>query len=171
MMNKYETLIEENKGLVNFVLNNYYPSHRYDEDYYQEGLIGLWNAVQTFDESKNRKFSTYATRCIRHHLNGVYDMYNAKKRQINNTNNVISLDMSMQESNSMYEYIPNSDTGLSMLEIREYYYNQNSRNKTIIKYKTLGYSTETIAEKLGVSGQTIRRIWNEMKDEVTKCIS
>lgn len=170
MNNNINTLIEENKGLVTFVLANYYPSYKYDEDFYQEGLIGLWNACKTYDEKQDIKFSTYAARCIRNHLNGVIDMLNAEKRKINNLDNVISLNQRLHNyTEDIINNIEDSYTKLSVIEIREYIDTQNLRDKQIIRYKTMGYSTKDIAKTLHISEQTVRRIWNKMRKEVISC--
>lgn len=50
------------------------------EEYYSLGLVELTKALQTYDESKNIKFKTYASRCIH---NGIYNsmtLKSAKKR-------------------------------------------------------------------------------------------
>lgn len=38
---------------------------QYDDDYVVEGQIGLIKAVDSFDNKKTVKFSTYASTCIR----------------------------------------------------------------------------------------------------------
>lgn len=43
------------------------------EDLAQEGFIGLLNAVESFDENKNAKFSTYANVCIRNKMISAFD--------------------------------------------------------------------------------------------------
>lgn len=58
-----EELFEKHKGLVPYMIKKYYPnairSNEF-EDYIQVGYIGLWKAVNEFDESLGFKFSTYA---------------------------------------------------------------------------------------------------------------
>lgn len=63
-MEEYERLIIENEALVYHVLKQ---MHLYSqlEDYYDVGMIGLYKAAKTFDNSKGSKFSTYACICIR----------------------------------------------------------------------------------------------------------
>lgn len=55
---RYEKLIEENKGLI-YKLANKLSSKNF-EDLYQVGVIGLITAYNNFDSSYNVKFSTYA---------------------------------------------------------------------------------------------------------------
>lgn len=59
-----QSLLEENEGLVWFVLNKHYPQFIKDDDMYQIGMIALWKAIEAYDFSKS-KFSTYAVKCIR----------------------------------------------------------------------------------------------------------
>ena len=66
--------IQKGEGeLFNLIADRYFSairikavtlSHTDTEDSIQEGLMGLWSAVQTYDFSKNIKFRTYAFRCI-----------------------------------------------------------------------------------------------------------
>mgnify|MGYP003510289439 FL=1 len=55
--------IKENMGLVYKVINEQYYDKKYEftkEDMVQTGLLALYKAIQTFDENKNIKFSTFA---------------------------------------------------------------------------------------------------------------
>ena len=52
-------LIKENSNLVYSVCSKYY-NYAEKEDLYQAGMVGLINAYNNFDKSKNVKFSTYA---------------------------------------------------------------------------------------------------------------
>lgn len=61
---KLDTEIKDGMGLVRFVLKKYYPMHLYDDDYIQEGMIGLWKALKRFDPSRGVQFSTFAVVCI-----------------------------------------------------------------------------------------------------------
>lgn len=58
-------LFEHNLRLVAIVLNKHYYNSEYDnEELFQVGCIGLWNAIQRFDFSFGNKFSTYAVPLI-----------------------------------------------------------------------------------------------------------
>lgn len=58
---------EDNMGLVYNTLNRCFPLLCDDEDLYQEGCMGLWKAVQTYDPTIGIRFSTFAERVIRNH--------------------------------------------------------------------------------------------------------
>lgn len=62
-------LIEHNLRLVAYIVNKNYPDYvrggRQDaDDLISIGTIGLIRAVETFDYTKGKCFSTYASRCI-----------------------------------------------------------------------------------------------------------
>lgn len=64
-----QELVEKNLGLVRFVINKYYYSHRTDEDVFQEGCLGLVKAAEEFvDKRTDYAFSTYACSCIKNQI-------------------------------------------------------------------------------------------------------
>lgn len=66
-MNISDQLIEDNTGLVNYVIQRKFRkvlgTPDYD-DFFQQGCIGLMKALTRFDKSYNTKFSTYAVPLI-----------------------------------------------------------------------------------------------------------
>jgi len=63
-----EITLEDNISLVHYVLLKFNIAKDQYDDLFQEGIIGLIKAIQTFDISKNNKFSTYAYICIRNEI-------------------------------------------------------------------------------------------------------
>ena len=65
MNSEEKDLFEANKGLViHWIMR---INKKFTEDLYQEGLIALWKAVQSYDKNKG-EFSHYATSCITRRL-------------------------------------------------------------------------------------------------------
>lgn len=65
-------LIEKNQPLVSYMINKYYNKteyKKYHSDLFQEGILGLMNAVDGYDLSLGYKFSTYSTWWIRQSIN------------------------------------------------------------------------------------------------------
>ncbi len=54
------------------------------DDLFQEGLLGLHNAVRSFDENGGASFGTYASVCIRNRLVSAVRSANTEKNKINN---------------------------------------------------------------------------------------
>ncbi len=71
-------------------------------DLYQEGLIGLIHAINTFDKERDVTFYTYANACIKSSLmSAIRQTFRMKNRILNNS---YSLDKLIEESNyNFYE--------------------------------------------------------------------
>ena len=61
-------LIEHNLRLVAHIVKNYYSTSDEQDDLISIGTIGLIKAVNTFDDSKNIKIATYASKCIENEI-------------------------------------------------------------------------------------------------------
>lgn len=64
-----ESLIEQNMKLIYSVNSKYGRT----EDGIQEGILAIYRAINTFDESYNVKFSTHAYRYIKKYIKDFYD--------------------------------------------------------------------------------------------------
>ncbi|MDR0978819.1 MAG: sigma-70 family RNA polymerase sigma factor [Lachnospiraceae bacterium] len=74
-----QEMVLQNRNLVFFVLNrlgNIAPGEY--EDLVSVGYFALVKAVETFDESKSMKFSTYAIKCIKNELLQALEKSNKK---------------------------------------------------------------------------------------------
>lgn len=59
-----ETIIRHNLRLVAHIAKKYYALPGDQEDLISIGTIGLIKAVNTFDDTRRARFSTYASKCI-----------------------------------------------------------------------------------------------------------
>ena len=57
-------LLNKYKPLVNNKVNKYFIIGAEKEDIIQEGMIGLYKAIKSFDTQKQNKFKTFANMCI-----------------------------------------------------------------------------------------------------------
>lgn len=60
----WNSLVEHNLRLVAHVTKKYYASPCDQEDLISIGTIGLIKAINSFDDSRHARFSTYASKCI-----------------------------------------------------------------------------------------------------------
>lgn len=68
-MDARDTLINHNIRLVVMIVQKYFGDTEYElEELLSIGIIGLIKAVDTFDIDKNKKISTYASRCIKNEI-------------------------------------------------------------------------------------------------------
>lgn len=72
-------ILERYKNLVRKKANAMYLVGGEKDDLIQEGMIGLYKAVTTFDETKETSFITFASLCINGQLMNVIKASNAKK--------------------------------------------------------------------------------------------
>lgn len=61
-------LLEKYRELVNIKVGKYYIIGAEREDTIQEGMIGLFKAIKSFDQSKDISFKTFANLCIERQL-------------------------------------------------------------------------------------------------------
>ncbi|MCI5898097.1 MAG: RNA polymerase factor sigma-70 [Anaerovoracaceae bacterium] len=59
-----EYLIRKYKNLVKIQAHRYFIMGADRDDIVQEGMIGVFNAIQSFDETRNASFSTFAELCV-----------------------------------------------------------------------------------------------------------
>ena len=57
-------LLDKYKELVNMKVSKYFMIGAEKDDIIQEGMIGLFKAIKTYDASKNNTFKTFANICI-----------------------------------------------------------------------------------------------------------
>ena len=61
-------MLEKYKNLVNIKVSKYFMIGAEKEDILQEGMIGLFKAIQSFDEEKQNSFKSFANICIERQL-------------------------------------------------------------------------------------------------------
>jgi RNA polymerase sporulation-specific sigma factor len=147
-----QQLIEDNMGLVHYIINKYYPSFSYDEDISQCGMVGLCNAVRLWDESKGA-FTTYASHCIRNEINREF-------RRRNKHKGVLSLDYEYNDNDNevttFKEIIPGED-GVDYIDYTPFYDQLTESQKLIFEYKINGCNQPEIAKKMGISKQRVNQ--------------
>ncbi len=154
-------LIEKYKDLVNVKVGKYFMIGAEREDILQEGMIGLFKAIKTFNSEKKNTFKTFANICIERQLITAIKTSNRQKHMP--LNSYLSLNTAAYDNNEddSVELIDtfNSKTIEDPLETimkKEYYQEvQATIDKSLSKFekKVLdrfikGESYITIAEKL-----------------------
>lgn len=94
-------LIEKYKELVNIKVGKYYIIGAEREDTIQEGMIGLFKAIKSFDGTKQNSFKTFANMCIERQLITAIKSSNRQKH--------IPLNSYLSLNNSAYENEDNDE--------------------------------------------------------------
>lgn len=154
----------ENEKLVYHVVNNSFPTFIGNEDVIQEGCLGLWKACNTYDESRNTKFSTYACPVIANDIR----MY---LRKILKPTDILrdahSLDEKAYDDPDGYDYYDIYGMDMEWLDLQEFMKHLTDQQKRIVCLRANGHSIRDTGERIGVSGtqvwrelQRIRKVWD-----------
>ena len=90
-------LLDKYKELVNIKVSKYFMIGAEKDDIIQEGMIGLFKAIKTYDASKNNTFKTFANICIERQLITAIKTSNRQKHMP--LNSYLSLNISAYENN------------------------------------------------------------------------
>ena len=151
--NSLNLLMNNYKNFVNKIAKKYFIIGADYSDVIQEGMIGLFNAYNKFDGSKNVLFKTFASVCINRQI------ITAIKKAYKNSKSDLFDDISSEtlKSNTIY-LSPEEDVILK--EDYENLLKEISEKLSKMEYKILNEflkdnSYEQIAEKLKISKKSV----------------
>ena len=167
--------IRENKGLIYEVINRYYYNKKYDfvrDDLFQVGQLSLYKAIQTFDESKNIKFSTFAMTVIKNDLlkfaTRDYEKYSGV---INDTETSLNStignddDMNMEDRLGIEEDFSELEGSELLSYIRE---RKSEKVVKMVMMLSEGYTYEEVGKKLGCSKQYVNSTMKKLAEELSR---
>lgn len=78
----FAEIVREYNVLVKKIVRKFFLVGAELEDLQQEGIIALYNAVSTFDDTKATSFKTYATLCIKRAIISLVKKFNSKNSKM-----------------------------------------------------------------------------------------
>ena len=166
-------LVEKYKGLVRQKARTMYLIGGETDDLIQEGMIGLFKAVQNYDSGKEASFQTFARLCIDRQLYKAVSGSNRQKHQPLNTYVSLSQEEGTDHLEELWEQSPetiviareNVDDletqirrGLSPLE------NQ------VLELYLLGEDYSQISKTLGKTKKSVDNALQRIKGKVRLCV-
>lgn len=170
--NVLDELLTEYKPLVCSLARKYFLIGAEQDDLVQEGMIGLYKAIVTFDQNKNASFKTFASLCINSQIKSAIKSASSSKNKV--------LNKVMLEDNQELMYFvlstePNPEdrmidkenfdnikkeiiTSLSLLE------------KQILKQYLLGKNYEQIAKTLCIDKKSVDNGLNRIRKKLNHLI-
>ncbi len=154
-------LMDKYKELVNIKVSKYFMIGAERDDIVQEGLIGLFKAIKTFNKEKNNSFKSFANMCIERQL--ITAIKSSTRQKHMPLNSYLSLNASAydNEEEGGMELINTLDNKtvedpLETVMKKEYYEQiENSIEKSLSSFEkqvldgyVKGYSYVTIAKQL-----------------------
>ena len=159
---KYSPMIHKE---LNKVKNSAYALGIDWSDLIQEAMLGFSNALSTYNESGEAKFSTYATLCVRRKLLNFIDKHATKKNMI--MKSAVSLDAPDSVYGSDYSPYLKDIEGLeplnkvitdeSLEEVSKKFDKLNYEEKRVMDYTISGKSPSEISELMNIS---IKKVYN-----------
>ena len=159
-------LIEKYKKLVNAKVSKYFIIGAEKEDIIQEGMIGLFKAIQSYKPDKHNTFKTFANMCVERQLITAIKTSNRQKHMP--LNSYLSLNNAAYEEDNNTSIIEVLDSHsiedpLDTITKKEYYRsienaidkNLSEFEKQVLKRFIKGESYVTIAQKLDTPVKSI----------------
>lgn len=176
-------LLEKYRNVVTMKSNRFFLIGAENDDMIQEGMIGLFKAIQSFDlDKKNISFKTFANLCIERQLITAIKTSNRQKHIP--LNSYFSLNISAYDENEDTEVIDILDANtvedpletITKREYREALENKIEQNLSPFEKKVLdryiqGDSYVDIASKLDSPVKAIDNAIQRIRKKATKCLS
>lgn len=173
-------LLNKYKDLVNSKVGKYFIIGAEREDIMQEGMIGLFKAIKSFDNTKQNTFKTFANICVERQLITAIKTSNRQKHMP--LNSYLSLNTSAYEDDEdgteLIETFNNTqiEDPLDTITKKEYFEEiKNSIHKNLSKFeeKVLerfiqGESYEVIAKKLDTPVKSIDNAIQRIRKKAIK---
>jgi len=176
-----ECLIREYKNVVRGKAHSYFIIGADEEDVVQEGMIGLFRAIRTYDAGREASFRTYAELCISRQIISAIRSAARKKHQPLNTSVSLNKPVESESGQTLEETIPggeNADPETLMVvkDVMGYVTRNEGRlfsdfELTVWSEYIDGRSYAEISEKLGKNQKAIYNAMDRIKKKITEFLS
>lgn len=176
-----ECLLERYRDMVRREARKFFLAGGDEEDLIQEGMIGLFKAITSFQEGKNTSFSTFAHLCVQRQIYTTITSFNRKKHIPLNTSISLFERQDQDEEFALDEILETPEgTPEELLlrkeEIKDYYQMIDQRlsqfEKQVMYHYLNGENYTMIAKKLGRTDKSIdnaiQRIRKKIKNDERK---
>ena len=163
-MNKDKKLLEYKYLVVNLA-NKYikqYPFYNNDyEDFYQEGMIGLNDAIDKYDFNEKASFTTFAYICIRARMNNWF------RKNLNN--NLLEIKEEIEEDFVSENRLENDIVFMNLKDkIKEYKFNLSLDDSQIFELYINDFNSREISELLEIKQKRVEYKILKIKKDLLK---
>ncbi len=174
-------LLEKYRSLVSVKANRFFLIGAESDDMLQEGMIGLFKAIQSFDLEKNNSFKTFANLCIERQLITAIKSSNRQKHIPLNSS--FSLNVSAYDENDETTVMDILETNfvedpLETITKKEYMKfietkideSLSSFEKKVLNKYIQGESYVSIASKLNSPVKSVDNAIQRIRKKAIKCL-
>lgn len=159
-----DKILDENKYLVNAIARKYYLFGGEKEDLIQEGMIGFFKAINSYDESKCDNFVPFAIKIIEREIIDTIRTANTKKNQILNDTILIDDNEILPSDGCPEEDIIESESFKELED--EIYKHLSTFEKSVVDLFLKGYTYQDIAVSMGKSAKSIDNALTRIKGKL-----
>ncbi len=160
--NATDALMRQYKDNVKKVARGYFLIGGDLDDLVQEGMLGLFKAINSFDKTKSEDFEAYAMMCVNREIINCVRKNNTYKNKTLNA--ALPLDAAMNVNTvSPESVVIGKEQGVLLDGIIEEHLSK--LEKKVVRAFTDGFSYDEIAEKNGV---TVKSVDNALQRARTK---
>ena len=177
-----EYLLKKYKDLVDMKVSKFFIIGAEREDIVQEGLIGLYKAIKSYNTEKESSFKSFANMCIERQLITAIKTSNRQKHMPLNSS--ISLDSNAYEDDNDMELLEKLDMQvledpLDTITKKEYYKAIETKideqlsdfEKQVLRRYARGESYISIAEKLQAPVKSVDNAIQRIRKKANKNIT
>ena len=174
-------LLQKYKSLVSVKSKRFFIVGAENDDIVQEGMIGLYKAIKSFDSGKDNSFKTFANICIERQLITAIKTSNRQKHIPLNTS--FSLDNTAYEENDDVSIMDILNTNLVEDPLEMITKKENTKilekkidenlskfEKKVLEKYLEGYSYESIASILNTSAKSVDNAIQRIRKKAIKNI-
>ena len=171
-------LLEKYRNLVSMKANKFFLIGAENDDMIQEGMIGLYKAIQSFDLEKNNSFKTFANLCVERQLITAIKTSNRQKHIPLNSSFSLNREAYEDDDTSLFEIIDSKvmEDPLETITKREYFESiENKIDKKLSSFERQvldryiqGESYEVIAKKLETPVKSIDNAIQRIRKKAIK---
>ena len=179
-----DCLMKRYNDIVNMKANKFFIIGAEKEDIVQEGLIGLYKAVKSFDTQKQNSFKTFANMCIERQL--ITAVKNSNRQKHIPLNSSVSLNAAAYDDNEDLDKIDILDIKAlddpsDIIADREYFKNMENKIKENLSdfelqvlheyekgktYASIATKLNTKVKSVDTAIQRIRKKANKIKENI-----
>lgn len=176
-----DVLIERNLRLVVHIMKKYYSASTEQEDLISIGTIGLIKGVNSYDENKKTRLSTYCARCIE---NEVLMYFRSQKKlagevfmndplETDKDGNSLTFEDITSDNDDLLEKIELKNKSRKIYQYLDYL---EPREKMIIAlryglFDTKPHTQNEVSKRLSISRSYVSRIEKKALEKLRSCFS